>query len=116
MDEDTGELTSVDPCMAESESSDSESSYEEDPDSTPVCTNMEKKCDSNPKLIRSNSSKLGLFRSNETPEDFATWQRITRVDAIWANTKWALVSHNQAEVSKEKALQSAVSVGLKDYD
>ncbi|KAK3124050.1 hypothetical protein QOZ80_8AG0639770 [Eleusine coracana subsp. coracana] len=116
MDEDTGELTCVDPCLAESESSGSESSYEEDSDRTPVSTNTEDKCDSDPKLVRSNSTKSDFFRSNKTPEDFSSWQRIIRVDAIRANTEWALFSQNQAKVSREKALRSARSVGLKDYD
>ena len=116
MDEDTSELTYVDPCIAESESSDSESSYEEDPDRTPVSTNLEENCDPKPKFVRSASSKSEVFISDKTPEDFTTWQRIIRVDAIRANTEWALFARNQAEVSKEKALRSAISVGLKDYD
>ncbi|KAG2580492.1 rab GTPase-activating protein 22-like [Panicum virgatum] len=116
MDEDTSELTYVDPCIAESESSDSESSCEEDPDRTPVSTNLEENCDSKPKFVRSASSKSEVFISDKTPEDFTTWQRIIRVDAIRANTEWALFARNQAEVSKEKALRSAISVGLKDYD
>lgn len=116
MDEDTSELTVVDQCMAESESSDSESSYEEDPDRTPVCSNLEENCDPKPKLVRSASSKSDIFISDKTPEDFATWQRIIRVDAIRANTDWVLFARNQAEVSKDKALRSAISVGLKDYD
>ncbi|CAO2177266.1 unnamed protein product [Urochloa humidicola] len=116
MDEDTSELTVVDQCMAESESSDSESSYEEDPDRTPASTNLEENCDPKPKFVRSASFKSDIFISDKTPEDFATWQRIIRVDAIRANTDWVLFARNQAEVSEEKALRSAVSVGLKDYD
>lgn len=116
IDEDTSELTSVDPCMVESESSESESSCEEDPDRTPVSTNMEENCDPKPKFVRTASSRSDIFISDRTPEDFATWQRIIRVDAIRANTEWVLFARNQAEVSKEKALQSAISVGLKDFD
>ncbi|KAL6660995.1 hypothetical protein ACP70R_000379 [Stipagrostis hirtigluma subsp. patula] len=116
MDADTSELTYVDPRMAGSESSDSESSYEEDPERTPVSTSMDEKCDPDPELVRSNSSKSDFCRSNKTPENFATWQRIMRVDAIRANTEWALFSRNQAEISSEEALRYAKSVGLKDYD
>uniref|UniRef100_A0A804P1U0 Rab-GAP TBC domain-containing protein n=2 Tax=Zea mays TaxID=4577 RepID=A0A804P1U0_MAIZE len=116
IDEDTSELTSVDPCMIESESSESESSYEEDPDRTPVSTNMEESCDPKPRFVRTASAKSDIFLSDRTPEDFTTWQRIIRVDAIRANTEWVLFARNQAEVSKEKALQSAISVGLKDFD
>jgi hypothetical protein len=116
MDEDTSELTCLDPSMVESESSGSESSYEEDRDRTVVSTNMEDKCESNPKLVRSSSSKSDFCSSNKSTEDFSSWQRIIRKDAVRANTEWALFSQNQAEVSKEKALQSARSVGLKDFD
>ncbi|ONM04279.1 Ypt/Rab-GAP domain of gyp1p superfamily protein [Zea mays] len=110
------DITSVDPCLVESESSESESSYEEDPDRTPVSTNMEENCGPKPKFARTASSKSEIIISDRTPEDFATWQRIIRVDAIRANTEWVLFARNQAEVSKEKALQSAISVGLKDFD
>uniref|UniRef100_A0ACD5YAT4 Uncharacterized protein n=1 Tax=Avena sativa TaxID=4498 RepID=A0ACD5YAT4_AVESA len=117
MDDETTELTYVDPCMAESESSDSGSSDEDDHGQMSVCADIvEENCAPEPKFVRSISSKSDFFRSNRTPEDFATWQRIIRLDAIRANTDWALYSHNQAEVSKEKALQRALSVGLKDYD
>jgi hypothetical protein len=52
--------------MVESESSSSESSYEEDRDRTSISTNMEAKCDSNPKLVRSSSSNSDFCRSNKT--------------------------------------------------
>jgi hypothetical protein len=116
MDEDTSELTCLDPSMVESESSGSESSYEEDRDRAVVSTNMEDKCESNPKLVRSSSPKSDFCSSNKSSEDFSSWQRIIRIDAVRANTEWALFSRNQAEVSKEKALRSAGSVGLKDFD
>ncbi|KAL5231999.1 hypothetical protein ABZP36_030775 [Zizania latifolia] len=114
IDEDTSELTYVDPYMADSEDSDSETSNEEDPDRMSISANME--VNRNPDLVRSSSSKAYYSISNKTPENFATWQRIIRLDAIRTDSEWALFSHNQAEVSKEKALQHAMSVGLKDYD
>lgn len=49
-------------------------------------------------------------------EDFATWQRIIRVDAVRANDEWVSYSPSQAAVSESKAHQLAESVGLKDYD
>lgn len=49
-------------------------------------------------------------------EDFATWQRIIRVDAIRANDEWIAYSPSQAAISEVKARQLAESVGLKDYD
>ncbi|KAI9114121.1 hypothetical protein K1719_014771 [Acacia pycnantha] len=55
------------------------------------------------------SSKL------KTKEDFATWQRIIRLDAVRANTEWIPYSPSQAEVSKSRAQQFAEVVGLTDY-
>ncbi|KAL6566222.1 hypothetical protein OROGR_001837 [Orobanche gracilis] len=49
-------------------------------------------------------------------EDFATWQRIIRLDAIRANAEWIIYSPSQAAVSEAKAQQLAESVALRDYD
>ncbi|EPS62418.1 hypothetical protein M569_12369 [Genlisea aurea] len=49
-------------------------------------------------------------------EDFSTWQRIMRIDAIRADDEWVVFSPSQASVSLKKARQLAESVGLKDYD
>ncbi|KAF0924373.1 hypothetical protein E2562_010049 [Oryza meyeriana var. granulata] len=114
MEEDTGELNCLDPCIAESESSDSESSDEDDPGR--ISMSGEENCDPDPKFTRTTSFKADFFRSSKTSEDFATWQRIIRLDAIRANTEWVLFSRNQAKISKERALQCAESVGLRDYD
>uniref|UniRef100_A0A5B7C2C2 Putative GTPase-activating protein gyp7 isoform X2 n=1 Tax=Davidia involucrata TaxID=16924 RepID=A0A5B7C2C2_DAVIN len=51
-----------------------------------------------------------------TAEDFATWQRIIRLDAVRANAEWTIYSPSQAAVSEIKARWLADSVGLKDYD
>uniref|UniRef100_J3MV07 Rab-GAP TBC domain-containing protein n=1 Tax=Oryza brachyantha TaxID=4533 RepID=J3MV07_ORYBR len=116
IDEDTSELTYADPYVAESESSDSGTSDEEDLDKISVSANMEVNSDLDPKFVRSASSKSDFFMNKKTPEDFGTWQRIIRLDAIRTDPEWALLSHNRAEVSKEKALEHARSVGLRDYD
>ncbi|CAN6218473.1 unnamed protein product [Urochloa humidicola] len=114
MEDDTDELNYAYPCIAESESSDSESSDEDDPGRMSV--SGEENCDPDPKFTRSTSFKADFFKSSRTSEDFATWQRIIRLDAIRSNSEWILFTRNQAEVSKETAMQSAASVGLKDYD
>ncbi|KAJ8446445.1 hypothetical protein Cgig2_019338 [Carnegiea gigantea] len=49
-------------------------------------------------------------------EDFATWQRIIRLDAVRANAEWVPHSPSQAAVSAERAHRSAEAVGLKDYE
>uniref|UniRef100_A0A0D9XAI0 Rab-GAP TBC domain-containing protein n=2 Tax=Leersia perrieri TaxID=77586 RepID=A0A0D9XAI0_9ORYZ len=116
IEEDISELTYADPYVAGSESSDSGTSDEEELDRMSVSANLEVNRDPDPKFVRSNSSKLDFFRHNKTPENFATWQRIIRLDAIRTDPEWALLSQNRAEVSREKAVQHARSVGLKDYE
>ncbi|KAK9113808.1 hypothetical protein Syun_020605 [Stephania yunnanensis] len=49
-------------------------------------------------------------------EDFDTWQRIIRLDAVRTNGEWIPFSPVQAAVSDGKARQLAEEVGLKDYD
>lgn len=55
-------------------------------------------------------------KSAKTIEDFETWQRIIRLDAVRANDEWVSYSPSQAAVSKEKAIESAKAVCLKDYE
>ncbi|KAG6522109.1 hypothetical protein ZIOFF_019243 [Zingiber officinale] len=69
-----------------------------------------------PKLTRIPSFRGDFTQYNRTSEDFATWQRIIRLDAIRANSDWVVYSLNLTSVTKEKALQSAASVGLKSYE
>ncbi|KAJ7965284.1 GTPase-activating protein GYP7 [Quillaja saponaria] len=49
-------------------------------------------------------------------EDFTTWQRIIRLDAVRANSEWIPYSPSQAAVSDCRARRCAEAVGLKDYD
>ncbi|KAE9587258.1 putative Rab-GTPase-TBC domain-containing protein [Lupinus albus] len=51
-----------------------------------------------------------------TDEDFRTWQRIIRLDAVRANAEWMPYSPSQAIVTDSRAHRSAEAVGLKDYD
>ncbi|KAK4489769.1 hypothetical protein RD792_000406, partial [Penstemon davidsonii] len=51
-----------------------------------------------------------------TTEDFATWQRIIRLDAIRANGEWIGYSSVQSTISDAKARHLAEVVGLKDYE
>ncbi|KAG0477795.1 hypothetical protein HPP92_012514 [Vanilla planifolia] len=67
-----------------------------------------------PKLINCGSLRTGV--SNCTVEDFATWQRIIRLDAIRADGDWVIHSPNKAGISEEVAKRYAKVVGLKDYD
>lgn len=47
-------------------------------------------------------------------EDFVTWQRIIRLDAVRMNAEWVPHSPTQANVTGKLACELATSVGLKD--
>ncbi|XP_061370204.1 rab GTPase-activating protein 22-like isoform X2 [Gastrolobium bilobum] len=48
-------------------------------------------------------------------EDFSTWQRIIRLDAVRANAEWMASYPSQAAISDSRARRTAEAVGLKDY-
>jgi hypothetical protein len=50
-----------------------------------------------------------------TNEDFSTWQRIIRLDAIRANAEWMEHYPAQAAISDNIARRTAEDVGLEDY-
>ncbi|KAL0728920.1 hypothetical protein Bca4012_025013 [Brassica carinata] len=49
-------------------------------------------------------------------EDFSTWQRIIRLDALRADSDWATYSPSSTTITETKARCLAESVALKDYD
>ncbi|CAL9208007.1 unnamed protein product [Musa hybrid cultivar] len=53
--------------------------------------------------------------ANPAAEDFATWQRIIRLDAIRSDAEWIPYSPRQAAVPEAEALRLASAVGLTDY-
>ncbi|XP_057519017.1 rab GTPase-activating protein 22-like [Amaranthus tricolor] len=110
------ELTGEDGSGASSVSLESESSEDgEDGDNVPFLSAEEfelNDLDENP-VSSLPKEESGL---NFSSEDFATWQRIIRVDALRANPEWIVYSPSQAAVSEAKARQHAEKVGLKDYD
>lgn len=61
-------------------------------------------------------TKIVAHSEPSTTEDFASWQRIIRLDAVRVNEEWTEYSPVQANMSNEKARQAAVAVGLKDQD
>lgn len=100
--------------LVETESSDSDSSIEEESEGTATSCIIEDVLDQDSK-----SGKFSCHRrdpSIRTTEDFKTWQRIIRLDAVRANAEWVIYSPSQALVSEEKAQQSAAAVELKDFD
>lgn len=107
-------ITAMDASFGETESSGSESSVEEEPERTATSRAIEE--------ILNHGAEEAKFISHKrdpsirTTEDFDTWQRIIRLDAIRASAEWVIYSPSQAMVSDEKAEQYATAVGLKDYD
>ncbi|XVF51220.1 hypothetical protein PTKIN_Ptkin04bG0167200 [Pterospermum kingtungense] len=115
-DVDKSEVTCEDASTGETESSDSDSSEEHE--NTPLLAseiNEENIIDENDNDGSSPSQIEGRSKSH-TDEDFTTWQRIIRLDAVRANDEWIDYSPAQAAVSEIKARELAESVGLKEYD
>ncbi|XVE58301.1 hypothetical protein DITRI_Ditri04bG0159300 [Diplodiscus trichospermus] len=116
-DDSSRRMTNADVSGLNSESSDSDSS--EDPEvirgSPPLIGREENNPDVSSKRNVSPSSTEGLPKVGAT-EDFSTWQRIIRLDAVRANAEWLPYSASQAAVSDGRARRSAEAVGLKDYD
>lgn len=71
---------------------------------------------SNFKQKLSTTSEDDMDASYHRIEDFSTWQRIIRVDALRANTEWIIYAPSQAVVSEETAYQFASLIGLKDFN
>ncbi|XVF53324.1 hypothetical protein PTKIN_Ptkin05aG0090300 [Pterospermum kingtungense] len=116
-DDSSRRITNADVSALNSESSDSDSS--EDPETIQGSPSLEGRMVNDPdvssKRDDSPSSTEGLSKPHAT-EDFSTWQRIIRLDAVRANAEWLPYSTSQAAVSDGKARRSAEAVGLKDYD
>ena len=119
-DDVSGRITCASASVLNSESSDSDSS--EDPDVSQSFPCLESREDDDPDMPTgddddSSPSKTEVYSKIHSAEDFATWQRIIRVDAVRANSEWIPYSPSQAAaVSEGRARRSAEAVGLKDYD
>ncbi|KAG6576633.1 hypothetical protein SDJN03_24207, partial [Cucurbita argyrosperma subsp. sororia] len=115
-DDSSRQMTNADVSVLNTESSDSDSS--EDPEVSQTFPSSDGREDNDPVFTSKNSSPLvtevtSKFRGNE---DFTTWQRIIRLDAVRANAEWIAYAPSLAAVSDDKARHSAEVVGLKDYD
>ncbi|KAL5567699.1 hypothetical protein UlMin_024274 [Ulmus minor] len=109
-------ITNADSSALNTDSSDSESS--EDPEVSQTFNPSESREESDSVTTsKGNTPSRTEFQSKfPTNEDFATWQRIIRLDAVRANSEWIPYSPSQASVSEGRARRSAEAVGLKDYD
>nr|GEZ34329.1 hypothetical protein [Tanacetum cinerariifolium] len=98
----------MDQNISDSESTDSDFSKEAEVSQTFLS------CDS--KEENEVSTPIEVQPKFHSTEDFSSWQRIIRLDAICANGDWIPYSPTLAEVSEERALRLAEAVGLKDYE
>ncbi|KAL3499088.1 hypothetical protein ACH5RR_041820 [Cinchona calisaya] len=114
-DGDDSEMTNENISEPETKSSDSESSEEPEEAQPFLAREGPEKSDLDECSEYSLNNSDSTLRSHAS-EDFATWQRIIRLDAVRANAEWVIYSPSQASVSEVKAQQLAESVGLKDYD
>ncbi|KAH7538294.1 hypothetical protein FEM48_Zijuj03G0184200 [Ziziphus jujuba var. spinosa] len=109
-DDSSRRITNVDSSVLNTESSDSDSSEDLEVSQTfPSSEGGEESKDNSPSRTEVQSKLC-------TNEDFTTWQRIIRVDAVRANSEWIQYSPSQAAVSEARARRCAEAVGLKDYD
>ncbi|CAN6569673.1 unnamed protein product [Malus baccata var. baccata] len=113
--DDDGSRENTNADAKDSDSSDSDSS--EEPEVIQAFPSCEGREESDPDVTSKDESSP--LRTEVQPklnsENFATWQRIIRLDAIRTNSDWIPHSPSQAEVSHDRASRSAVAVGLKDY-
>lgn len=104
-------------CEDDTESS---SSSSEETETTPFLTSNQAEEESdineNPSVSKMDMESKQSSPSFHISEDFITWQRIIRLDAVRANAEWVVYSPSQASVSETKAQELAETVGLKDYD
>ncbi|KAE8662711.1 Ypt/Rab-GAP domain of gyp1p superfamily protein isoform 2 [Hibiscus syriacus] len=115
-DTDKSAITCEDGCTGERESSDSDSS--EELENTPLFAS-EITEENSISEHENDTSAATLIKGRSKPqadEDFSTWQRIIRVDAVRANDEWIAYASSQASVSEIKVQQLAESVDLKEYD
>lgn len=112
----SGRITCASVSALNSESSDSDSSEDPDVCQTFPCLESREEDDPNMPTGEDSSPSKTEYSKIHTAEDFATWQRIIRVDAVRDNSEWIPYSQSQATVSEGRARRSAEAVGLKDYD
>ncbi|KAK8587297.1 hypothetical protein V6N13_086291 [Hibiscus sabdariffa] len=115
-DTDKSAITCEDGSTGERESSDSDSF--EELENTPLFASeiSEENSIGEDENDNSTASRIKGRSKSHPNEDFATWRRIIRVDAVRANDEWIAYASAQASVSEIKVQQLAESVGLKEYD
>ncbi|XP_074319904.1 rab GTPase-activating protein 22-like isoform X2 [Silene latifolia] len=108
-------ISNATPSVIYSDSSDSGSSVDEQFDEASYPSEQLNDIDVTPE--GEPSPPKSTLQSNVCQkEDFASWQRIIRLDAVRANGEWIPYSPSQAAVPEDRAHRSAEAVGLKDYE
>ncbi|GMH08843.1 hypothetical protein Nepgr_010683 [Nepenthes gracilis] len=110
-------VTSASPSIINTESSDSDMS--EDDNVIQASPSMELEGENYPVLTSKEHPSPSNTDVTSKPccaNEFASWQRIIRLDAVRANAEWVMYSPSQAAVSDGRARLSAEAVGLKDFD
>lgn len=103
--------------MSDTDSSDSDSS--EDAEVSHTFPTTESKDENDPDVVDepdTSPSKTEVQSKLHNSEDFTSWQRIIRLDAIRANAEWISYSPSQAAVPEDRAYHFAEAVELKDYN
>ncbi|XP_047316314.1 rab GTPase-activating protein 22-like isoform X2 [Impatiens glandulifera] len=100
--------------MEGEESGSENSSCLEDP---PKYDSSDSELSSNAPLAENIDDETSSSFNDHKTEDFSTWQRIIRLDAIRANDEWISYSPPaKLDISYENANHLANQVGLKDYN
>ncbi|KAH7686904.1 Ypt/Rab-specific GTPase-activating protein GYP7 and related proteins protein [Dioscorea alata] len=99
------------------ETPESNSCHIEEDEETILITSLARADEENSQeATRPDLDDTDTHKPKKTAEDFETWQRIIRLDAIRANDEWIKYSKTQASVSEDAAQQAAIAVRLKDYE
>ncbi|KAJ7959400.1 GTPase-activating protein GYP7 [Quillaja saponaria] len=116
LDDDISRVSNGDASTLNTDSSDSDSS--EDPEVIQTFPSAEKEINDPNTTPKEDSPPPHIKVLPKLPndEDFTTWQRIIRLDAVRANSEWIPYSPAQAAVSDCRASRCAEAVGLKDYN
>lgn len=112
---DTPNISNADASALDTDSTDSD--YSESPEVIQTFASDDGLEEDNSKTTSKDNSSPSQLNSSKlrTSEDFTTWQRIIRLDAVRANAEWVPYSTSQAVVPESRAHRSAEAVGLKDY-
>ncbi|XP_059456178.1 rab GTPase-activating protein 22-like isoform X2 [Corylus avellana] len=116
-DDSARQIPIADASTLDTDSSDSDSS--EEPEVSQTFPSMEGTEENDPDMTSKEDSSPSMTEVSSklhNNEDFSSWQRIIRLDAVRANSEWIPWSPSQAAISEGRARRSAEAVGLKDYD